>query len=348
MFTTAGEKFEIYRLAWSTQTWSSTGVLIDTRNEAKIDTLWDGSKLYIVSATMTTNTSGSPELRRYSYNATTDTYSLDAGFPVTIVFNGMEVIVLAKDSTGKLWVTFTRSNSIWVAHTTTDDLTWGGAYVLPVANANNTTADDISAIISFEGKVGVMWGNQTIGIEATFFATHVDGAPDSSWTVSSALQFAESADDHFSLKSLENDPAGKVFAVAKTSVDNANDPLYMLLVLEQDDTWSSYVVGLKSNNHTRAILEIDEENRMLHVFLAAPCCSGGRIYHKQTSLDNPSFAPGMGTSFIYNTANPSSDALCLNNPTSTKQNLTSATELVVLAGAGCSNNRYYHNIIDLP
>jgi hypothetical protein len=98
-----------------------------------------------------------------------------------------------------------------------------------------------------------------------------------------------------------------------------------------------------SSNHTRAILEIDTTNRMLHVFMAAPCCSGGKIYHKQSSLDSISFPPGLGTEFIYHATDT-----CINNPTSTKQNLTSTTNLVVVAGAGCGANFYHHNFMDLP
>ena len=49
---------------------------------ADVDALWDGAKLYIASVVPnSTSAANRAELRRYSYNAATDTYTLDSGFP---------------------------------------------------------------------------------------------------------------------------------------------------------------------------------------------------------------------------------------------------------------------------
>ncbi len=45
-------------------------------------------------------------LYRYSYNSTTKTYSLDAGFPVIITEGKSETLVLEKTPSGQLWVTY--------------------------------------------------------------------------------------------------------------------------------------------------------------------------------------------------------------------------------------------------
>jgi hypothetical protein len=66
------------------------------------------------------------------------------------------------------------------------------------------------------------------------------------------------------------------------------------------------------------------------------------IYYKQASLDAISFPSGSGTSFM-----DSSAENCINNVSSTKQNLTSSTDLVVIAGADCTDF-YFHNRILLP
>jgi hypothetical protein len=189
-----------------------------------------------------------------------------------------------------------------------------------------------------------MWGNQTQVIHQYYFATHADGAGDFTWQSGVALagNGLEMADDHINLKALSGDPSGRVFAAVKTSLNGTNDPLIVLLVLRPDGTWANYTFGTAGQNHTRPIVEIDQQNRNLYMFAANPCCSGDVIYYKQTSLDTLAFPTGLGTSFMDSTAEN-----CINNVSSTKQNLSNATDLVVIAGADCSHS-YFHNKIDLP
>ena len=343
LYNSSAGDFFIYRYNWTANSWSSTGTRLDDRNNASADTLWDEAtnKLYVASAgTSSSNSGDSARLYRYSYNSSTDTYSLDSGFPVTVVTGGMEVIVFTKDSTGKLWMSYTRSNRVYATHSTTSDSTWITPYVLPLSGAANLISDDISAIVAYDGKIGIMWSNQNDW--AMYFGIHVDGAPDSQWTLSPALQMPEYADDHINLKSLQADSSGKVFAAVKTSLNASSSPLILLLWLDNQGSWQRRTFGTVDNDHTRAIVLIDEENRRVHMFAAAPCCSGGVIYHKESSLDNINFPSGMGTPFIQRGTDNT-----INNPTSTKQNLNSTTGLLVMAGD--DNSHYYvYNRMSLP
>jgi hypothetical protein len=115
----------------------------------------------------------------------------------------------------------------------------------------------------------------------------------------------------------------------------------MLLVLKPDGTWTNHTFSTAGLNQTRAIVLIDSQNRKLYMFAAQPCCSGDVIYYKQANLDAISFPPGSGASFMDGPDN------CINNVSSTKQNLTNSTDLVAIAGADCASS-YYHNKIDLP
>jgi hypothetical protein len=342
LFSASAGDFHIHRLNWSTQTWTDTGVLIDTRNSADVDALWDGTKLYIAGVVPNSTTAANAaQLRRYSYNASTDTYTLDAGFPATIVRgHAMETIVLAKDTNGSLWVTYTRNKAVWVVRTTTNDATWGTPFTPPVNDVASLTADDISAIVAFDSKIGVMWSNQNT--QKYHFATHDDAAGDLTWQSSVALAIPQGADDHINLKALSGDSAGRVFAAVKTSRTSAADPLIILLVLKPDGTWTNHTFSPVSEKHTRPIVTMDQQNRQLYMFAARPCCSGDVIHYKQASLDAISFPVGSGTSFM-----DSPDDNCINNVSSTKQNLTSSTDLVAIAGADCTGF-YFHNNINLP
>jgi type II secretory pathway pseudopilin PulG len=186
LFDPATEDWYIYRLDQSTQTWSKTSTLVEKRSSARSDVLWDGSRLYVASAPSNTQSSNqAAQLRRFSYDKATKSYTLDAGFPATVASNPLEAIVLDKDTTGKLWVTYTQGSKVYVNRSLTSDSSWGTPFVLPV-NGTTVDPDDISAVVAFDSKIGVMWSNQ---IDGTFyFATHNDGDPDNAWQGGVAMQ----------------------------------------------------------------------------------------------------------------------------------------------------------------
>jgi trimeric autotransporter adhesin len=334
MWDTGSADFHIFKLDVGTQTWTDTGVALDDRAGTRADVLWDGAagKLYVASHRFSESpATGFPSrLYRYSYNSATDTYTRDAGFPVSINNFRTETLVIDKDSTGQLWATWMQGGNVWVNATvcspTCNDANWGTAFSI---SPSPVTSDDISSVIAFGGsRIGVMWSNQN---NWTFgFAMHDDSQADDVWSLETALSGTRLSDDHINLKS---DSSGRVYAAVKTSKSSSNDPLTMLLVRQAGGSWSSHVFGLKKDNHTRPIVQIDEEHGILHMF-ATSSGSGGSIMEKTAPLGSVSFAPGKGTAVITD-----ADGV-VNNVTSTKQNLGSATGLVVLAHS--SKNVYFH------
>ena len=119
MYNNNTHAYHIYRLMWGTQTWVDTGVQLDDWRDpldpknVKADTMWDevNQKLYVVSHWFTKNAAPvNPEnagrLFRYTYDAVSQTYVLDAGFPVNVNQDKSETLVMDKDSTGRLWTTY--------------------------------------------------------------------------------------------------------------------------------------------------------------------------------------------------------------------------------------------------
>jgi trimeric autotransporter adhesin len=331
--------FHIFRLNEGTQTWTDTGVALDNRSNTHADVLWDGSagKLYVASHVFSdTPGSGYPaRLYRYSYNSSTKTYTLDAGFPVTIVNYKLETLVIANDSTGELWATWAQGGQIWVAHTACTPACNDTSWSTPVTiSPTSVKTDDISSVIAFGGnRIGVMWSNQNAAKD--FFAIHSDGDPDGAWSIETALQGSGMADDHINLKT---DAAGRVYAAVKTSKSGASDPLTMLLVRGAGGGWASAVFGRVQDHHTRPIVEVDEVDGVVHMFATSPA-SSGVIYEKTSAIDSISFPTGLGTPVIKD-----ADA-GVNNATSTKQNVDPSTGLVVLASG--SNSHYWHSFLPL-
>lgn len=82
LFNRTTEAHHIYRLDDATQMWIDTGVELDSRNNARLDVLWAGGKLYVVGAgPKATTASHRVQVARYSYDAASRTYSRDAGLP---------------------------------------------------------------------------------------------------------------------------------------------------------------------------------------------------------------------------------------------------------------------------
>jgi len=341
MYNKLTGRFEIYKLSSSSQAWSAIGEAIDERENTRSDTLWDGEKLYVVSAgTSRTNTAHGARLLRYGYDSATKDYSLDPGFPVTLTSTGMDEITIEKDSAGKLWVAYTQGSNVYLNHSTTDDLAWRTPYVMPSPGATNLLEEDEAGIVRYDDKLGVMWSNQADNV--MYFASHTTGDPDDQWQANPALKGKPGeklADNHLNLKGLDSDPAGQVFAAAKTSLTGTTDSLINVLTLK-NGTWSRSSFGTVSQQHTRAIVQVDPGERQLYVFASTPCCSGGKIYYKQSKLDSIAFPTNLGAPFI-----DSSLDTKLNNPTSTNENMTAASGGLVLASDD-GTRRYQHNVIE--
>lgn len=363
LWSASANATKIHKLDDATQAWQETPTVVDTRASARGDALWDAKdgKLYVVSGTTVRSewgspptqdavTSGSAVLHRFSYNASTKTYSEDAGFPVTLHNGSSESITVAKDSLGTLWVTYTgvsadNTNRVYVNHSTTSDTAWGTPFVLPTTNAQ-VHYDDISAVTSFQGdKIGIMWSNQRPEHKKFYLAVHQDGQPENSWQTEIAYGAGVNctggcANDHLNLKQLTSDGSGRLFAAIKTAAQKVGQTFVALLVRDSKAHWTSAEFGQVQDLHTRPMVMIDDEHRQVWMFAVAPE-EGGTIYYKKSPLDNISFAPGAGTPII-----SSSTDTDINDPTSTKQNVNSQTGLVVLAAAR-SNARYWHARIDL-
>ncbi|MER7274505.1 hypothetical protein ABT369_08620 [Dactylosporangium sp. NPDC000244] len=352
LYDTISQTHHIFRLDRSTETWIDTGTQTDNRAATHSDTLWDGTHLYVASHVKASSssgaTSGNPaRLYRYSYTPATRTYTLNTGFPVQIDNYSSETLTIDKDSTGALWATWTQGSKVYANSTTGSDTTWGTPFVLPVTGASSLDPDDISSIVAMGDKVGVMWSNQADS--AMYFATHADGAAAATWSATTTVLGGPGwADDHINLKA---DRSGRVYAAVKTSLDDVGGsgsvPQIMLLVRDPSTGgWASYPVGRLSDCHTRPVVMLDSEHQVIYVFMTAPDSgcpfsgSDGTIFMKSSPMGSVSFPLGRGTPVIRDAVSPH-----LNNVTSSKQSVTSATGLVIMA-SNDTTQRYWH--ADIP
>jgi PKD repeat protein len=358
MFDPVSQNHMIFRLNRQTQQWTNTGVTIDTRNSTRADTLFDGTKnlLYVASHGFTTSASTSTtnngRLWRYKYDPATQKYSLDtaAGFTaagVRINTAQTETLVIDQDSTDRLWATWTQGNQVWVANTTNSTNTqWSSPITVPGSTTLNP--DDISSLIAFKvgptSQIGVMWSNQ---VDHKFwFATHPDlSALGTGWSAA-AIPNTQSSDDHINLKTLD----GRVYAAVKHSTTGSL-PLTSLLVRDPsptpNGTWSSTTFGTGSNSHTRPIVLLDTSAKLIRMFATGPQPpstsgqSGGDIVEKTSSFTNPAFPTGVGSAVIRDNGSPE-----MNDVTSTKQNITAASGIVLMANNATTKVYWHRDLVD--
>jgi hypothetical protein len=375
---TAGE-YHIYRLDWGEQDWVDTGVALDDRPGSRADVLWDedAGKLYVVShiysqfSKKVNNTDEWARLYRYSYDAATETYSLDPGFGSSVNPNEdqSEALVLDKDSTGRLWTAFVSREAdnqpyqVYVNATDAGDDDWQTRFPLTTyftqAVVDN---DDIASVISFRDdtgdKIGVMWTNQISGTESLNFATHLDSNADydTDWSlISVPVPLEDPADDHISMKAVQQTTSGQVFAVIKTNPAEADDPLILVVARDSDGTFSFHEYSLKAGDDTRPILLVDEgdlgnsNDDKIYVFVTGKA-GGGKVCYKSLSITNPLNSMGdfpnltdCGTDFLEDDIYDNID-----NTTSTKQNVNATTGIVILASDEDNGEVYVHNVLGNP
>lgn len=333
--------YVIHRLDLSSQSWVATGTAVDSRPGSKCDVLWDGARLYVVSHIFSespgpVSSESAGRLYRYAYDPTLDSYSLDPGFPVLVNGSKSETLVLERDSTGKLWVTWIEDGRVQVNASAGDDRTWGQPFDLP-GQGNPASSDDISSVVAMDGGIGIMWSNQND--MKMYFSVHPDGNSDLDWEPrEEALADSDLgavADDHINLKrSCSGD--GALYGVVKTSLSGSG-PLVYLLKRSAPGTWSRHVVGLGSEGHTRPLVLLKQDENRVYVFATGRMEGPDDrqvIYMKSANLSDLEFPTGLGIAFIHSAL----DSL-VNDPTGTKQCLNASTGIVVLASA--RDTRFY-------
>ncbi|MEO6578545.1 MAG: cell wall-binding repeat-containing protein [Candidatus Limnocylindria bacterium] len=359
LFVDGPDEYRIHRYNASTHVWTDTGVVLDQRNSSHGDYLWDAATNTLYVASVNGDTDVAPILVfKLNYNPSTDTYTHDSAFTSAGVVVGTgpaETVTIAKDSTGQLWVTFQNDSipgdttspvDIMVNRSLETQDVWGVPFSIGQAGA-----DDISAIIAFAGnKVGVMWSDQNPSGMQTFFyfSTHDDSALDETWSTkqTSASGPDDFSEDHINLKLVATN-SGQVLAAVKTN--GGPDHIQLLSRNASTGAWSkSVVVGLGQDGGgqdvTRPQVVVDETNARAYVFYTSPTLTDAgaqSIYYKSAPLSTLSFTTvGLGTLFIQDGTND------INDVSTSKQNVTSASGLLAIASSD-TNNFYYHGFLSL-
>jgi hypothetical protein len=381
LFNAASDAFRIHRFSTSTNDWTTgTGLpVIDTRNASRGDYLFVGSTLWVASA-HPTDTSAPPyfddsiKVFKYTFDATADTYTAAgvASIPGTrtttsAMEGGAATVTIARDPTGRLWTAWPHSGEVRYSISDDNGASWSAPAQVPGQVGNPITigtsaTSDIPAVISFGASVGILWSDHsqpapgtTNGFYFTSIAAGADPTVGANWaTVSKLPSLAgandgERADNHINVKVAAD---GTLYAITKTGKDtagcstNKDRPLINLFRRTPDGTWSVHLVGTVGDCNTRPQVVLSDQLDVVYVVLTTPN-GGGAIYLKSAPMSGPEALKFRTADTTVQPGIPfikSGTETNIDDPTTTKQNATSASGILVLANNLTSTRRYYlHN-----
>jgi S-layer homology domain len=356
MFVDGTDDYRIHKYNATNHTWAATSTIVDERNSSHGDYLWDGTSLYVAS--VNGDSDADPILVfKFTYNPSTDTYTLDPDFRSDHdgnldLENGLvvgqgpsESVTIAKDSTGQLWVTFTNpvdatNRKVMVNRSTTSESVWG----TPFQVGDNVGPDDISAIIAYGGNaVGLMMSeHRDLDTTSAFhFFAHPDASADTAWAEGNSISGSSGfAEDHINLK-LTATSGGQVLAALKTNDGPNHIQLYSRAT---NGVWSQHVVVGSGQDVTRPQVVVDESNAMAYVLYTSPelTATGDQaVYYKSAPLSTLNFNPaGLGTKLIGDAG------VDINDVSTAKRGVTTASGLMAIASSD-TNNSYYHGFLTL-
>ena len=341
LYAPAAGEWRIHWFEWSTQRWRDTGTPLDERTDARIDALWDGDRLVVASAgRQEDNARSGLRVARYRFDDARRRWSLDAGFPVTVVPNGVTDPTIGRDTTGALWVAYVAGATPFVARSSSSDARWGPPLALPGADAGRA---EQAALATFGTSVGLMWTE--LAEDAVHVAVHDDGAPVADWRsdavdVPGRAGGADPADSPVpdgaaNSLVLRGVPAAEgrdaTLVAAVQTLPKSGTPRNILgpgLVLLQGgtgDTWRTSRVASMADAPGSPVLTVD--GAAARVSVATVSRDNPRaMFVKSADLDDLVFPSGPGTQLLLGRS-PASRLL---DPTSTKQALGAESGLLVL------------------
>jgi hypothetical protein len=329
-------ELHIARLDAATQRWLDTGVLIDARPHVAADALWDGTTLSVVTAGSRVSTSEALRITQFRFDASKKTWILQPDFPVMLTQFGVDAPGLARDSAGRLWLTYVSAGKVAVRHTLADARHWTAD--VPPATSAAAGAARLASIVAGDGRIAVAVVrplDDTLRV-----ALHEDAAADGAWTeVETAISGIGGASGGASLRSVGTGPDWRLLAAMETTGGGQGslDTAAVVAALSADHHWSIVQLARQKDHFERPTLAVDPTAGIVYAFGA----SAGQLVYKRSLLGLLAFDSGTGDVLL---GSPTS---LLRDPSVPKADVSLANGIVVIA-ADSKTATYAHAVLQPP
>jgi hypothetical protein len=191
----------------------------------KADVYSDGDDQFIVLV-------GNCELKFLSLKTTSKSIRMELvnSMPIPPNCHEIETATITKDDSGALWVASDWNEQVLVWSSTDQGKSWSQ----PAFLGDSISTDDISVISQVKGGISVVWSNQLE--EAIYERVHLNNGL--KWSAQVTVSKGnKTADDHLNSTLLED---GRLLLVTKNSVDQYDQPQFVLRVREEVGEWTDF------------------------------------------------------------------------------------------------------------
>lgn len=200
---------------------------------------------------------------------------------------------IAKDSSGRLWISLDTAAGLQVLTSGDSGLTWSASNTL--GDITTGSSSESAALVAYDDRVGILWSNPLTG--SFQFAYHQDGADPLVWTRETA-RTGTRVGEYTSIRRVDGENGDTLVAVvtlAPADVGAAPDTVMTeLLVRTPDGRWSSTPVSTVADALDQPTLAVDATSRTLNLFAV----QDDDVVVKQAPLDDLVFQPGPGKVFL--------------------------------------------------
>jgi hypothetical protein len=319
----------IFRLDPRARAWQDTGTLVDERPSAHPDVLDGGDRIYVASGGWGTGPRNALRIYTFGYSEAMGRYSILPGAPATISSTGVRSAVLARDGTGRLWVSGIVDGKILVSHGIAGSSDW--SQLAPPGERAAAASVDEATIVAAGDTVAVAWTDPDSG---TLVVGRLSAAkPTGPWSeVPIRLDADVGLSGDLSMV-LAQDPDKRsrllVTAEAKYPPGQATGDSADIIVVavEADGSWRPHILSRIADHQDHPRLLLSADGKAVYSLVTATTeAKGSGIFVKQSPLNPLSFPTSRGAPLVVLNSPAQVDF-----PSTTSQAVDAAAGLVAIA-----------------
>jgi hypothetical protein len=231
---------------------------------------------------------------------------------------GLETATITRDGRGRWWIAYGWRRHMWVRTSRDRE---GAVWTQPIAVSREPASDDdICAIVTLPGGVGVIWSDQSA--DTVYFRWHGDEAQPETWEEPEVVDRGNrTADDHLNTAVAQD---GTLYVATKNSFDRIGRPQLALHIRNPQGRWKKHPYAPRTDRGepSRPIVVLGGEPERFFLLHSLYGRDGGQTPQSWISLQ----------STLEEVAQPSiAAATRINNVTACKARLPVGHPWIVLA-----------------
>jgi hypothetical protein len=297
---TAAIEQRIFRLDPGAPGWVDTGTLVDDRPAAHLDVVAEGDRIDVASAGWGSGPRNGVRLYSFQYDPTARRYSLAADSPINITDYGMRSVVLARDSSKRLWVAGVAAGKLLVSHSTQGSPQWTTA-VAPGSLARAATIEQVTIVVIGD-QIAVAWTDPDKS--TLVISRHKTTDPDGEWSeIPVQLNDGTGLSGEVSAAAAQGPDGQRLLVTAQarypTGASTGDSPDIVVVAVEPDGSWRPHLLSRVGDRQSHPRLLTGAEGKTVYAMVTGPTQGkGSAIYVKQSPAQPLAFPTAVGAALV--------------------------------------------------